>query len=150
VQLPQQRHLIRRHRILRHINLLEKGGIIRSRTRCCIDLLRPPCISAEEANRHWRETGRDYKPSASCGNEPGNVEPGSHPQEALQSSEPPRKESFAEAQKRLDPHDDPNLILHHEPDGSWSSGIVSGPAVLPDWVRTTDDVREWNALSETD
>lgn len=110
------------------------------------------CISRGEADAHWRATGRDLKPDASCDAEPGNVPdadqphaPGTVPHE--HRSRPPT--TFVEAQRELDPHDDPHIILRRQPDGTWAAMVVAVTGGdLPKWVRTSRDLKKWVASDD--
>ena len=105
------------------------------------------CLSKADVDRHWRETGRDYKPGESCDDEPGNAVDADLPHKpGVVDEEPDRPEpmSFARAQRELDPSDDSQVILRREPDGTWSAIVVAtSGGKLPDWVKTSGQMRRW-------
>ncbi len=63
-------------------------------------------------------------------------------------SAPAEPSTFEEAQKVLDPNDEPGLLLHQLKDGSWTTLNVDYLGGLPENVKTSQDFTEFGVREQ--
>lgn len=109
------------------------------------------CPTREEVDAHWRQTGRDLKPTVFCDDEDpletSLTPPGadhSHEPGAAQESGP--RMTLAEAQAQYDPHNDPYTLVGRNPDGTIALLTIAAAVPPPPWVKTPADLSKWVAL----
>ena len=110
------------------------------------------CPSAEEAARHFEQTGEDFKPQVPCTAE------GPVPQELLAAPPAPPERApdlshlnSAELQQALDPGNDPYVLVGKGPDGAVEAINVTVrepkgfPTLKEAGVQTPEDFSRWLA-----
>lgn len=92
------------------------------------------------------DTGTNQKWVPPADEDPSGRLPTSPPEVDLQHDKPDtRAQTIAEAQALYDPENDPYTLVGKAPDGTFFSISVAMPEPPPDWVKTVEDLRAWQA-----